>query len=509
MIRGVCRVIVATVVLVMSLENQTRGAANALLDDPPAVQLLTPLNGADGLPLTVTLRASVSDPEGSPLRVKIYGRALVEHAPLPEFSVVVLPDTQYYCYLGSEHFLAQTQWIVETMWTDNLVYVTHLGDIVESRDTVPAEWEVANTALSVLDSNIPYGLTPGNHDLDAQGIGFYYDWYFPASRYQAEYWYGGAFAPSNYKSNYQLLSVAGINLLFLNLEVDYPESVVSWANNVLEQYPDSVAVVSTHVYLDNNGFRFTEPDFRVDGQSGQYLWENLISLHDNVKLVLCGHVCEAARSLAVNSFGHEVMQILSDYQCRPNGGDGWLRVMTFAPNEDNVYVRTYSPTLDQYLTEPEHDFAFSLQMNPYLKFHLLAEYGEVSSGDTVEFTWSELMPCTPHDWYVVVEDAAHSLASETWSFMTGWPPTPTSTPSPVSTATPEPCRHTGDVNTDGLLTANDAQLAFAIAVGWYTPNAIEACAADCNNDEAVTAGDAQTIFGAVLNLTSCVDPLSR
>lgn len=80
------------------------------------------------------------------------------------------------------------------------------------------------------------------------------------------------------------------------------------------------------------------------------------------------------------------------------------------------------------------------------------------------------------------------------------------TPTPSPTATP-PCIHDGDVTMDATLTAADAQLAFMITLGTYSPSWDEACAADCNGDGDITAGDAQQIFFTVLGSGNCVDPL--
>ena len=57
-----------------------------------------------------------------------------------------------------------------------------------------------------------------------------------------------------------------------------------------------------------------------------------------------------------------------------------------------------------------------------------------------------------------------------------------------------------------MITAEDAQLAFEIALELYSPSFVEACAADCNGSGNVTAGDAQQIFEAIFGGT-CVDPL--
>jgi formylglycine-generating enzyme required for sulfatase activity len=68
------------------------------------------------------------------------------------------------------------------------------------------------------------------------------------------------------------------------------------------------------------------------------------------------------------------------------------------------------------------------------------------------------------------------------------------------------CINHGDVNLDGEITSEDAQAAFFIVLGYYTPTYAEACAADCDGDGQVTASDAQAIFLLVLGLGECVDP---
>ncbi|HPQ40344.1 MAG TPA: C25 family cysteine peptidase, partial [bacterium] len=75
------------------------------------------------------------------------------------------------------------------------------------------------------------------------------------------------------------------------------------------------------------------------------------------------------------------------------------------------------------------------------------------------------------------------------------------------TPTPNPCINDGDVTQDGEITAGDAQMAFLIALGSYSPSFEEECAADCNGNGEVTAGDAQAIFMTALGTTSCVDTL--
>ncbi len=69
------------------------------------------------------------------------------------------------------------------------------------------------------------------------------------------------------------------------------------------------------------------------------------------------------------------------------------------------------------------------------------------------------------------------------------------------------CPKDGDVNSDGVLSSGDAQLAFMIGLGMYSPTALELCAADCNGDGLVSSGDAQSIFMVALGmLPGCGQP---
>jgi hypothetical protein len=58
----------------------------------------------------------------------------------------------------------------------------------------------------------------------------------------------------------------------------------------------------------------------------------------------------------------------------------------------------------------------------------------------------------------------------------------------------------GDVNEDGAITSEDAQLAFKIALGIITPTDAEFIAADFDRDGVVTAGDAAAIFKKAMGL---------
>ena len=99
---------------------------------PDAPVLVTPADGATGVPAAAPLAVDVTDPDGDPLTVTFFGREAGQ--PAPDFTIVVLPDTQHYVDAGRPHFRAQTDWIVRNKDPMNVVYVAHVGDCVENGD---------------------------------------------------------------------------------------------------------------------------------------------------------------------------------------------------------------------------------------------------------------------------------------------------------------------------------------------------------------------------------------
>jgi hypothetical protein len=79
----------------------------------------------------------------------------------------------------------------------------------------------------------------------------------------------------------------------------------------------------------------------------------------NVRIVLCGHVHAESHLTSTRDAGPPVHQILTDYQDDGQGGDGYLRIMTFQPN-GTINVSSYSPYLKTYRTDAENAFTLSL-----------------------------------------------------------------------------------------------------------------------------------------------------
>jgi len=274
------------------------------------------------------------------------------------FTIIVVPDTQGYTKQYPWLFDNQTQWITDNVETLNIVFVTHLGDLVDSYDNI-TQWENANFSMSKLGDNVHWAVLPGNHD------GFYgnpvdltnYDKYFGYERFSGKSWYVGTYKAEDTKNSYQLFSAGGDDYLIFHIQYNPSDDVLFWASNVIDQYPDRRVIVSTHDYIAgpiDTGYR---------SHMGERIWHSLIKQHaDQIFLVLCGHSGTQNTLIdAVN--GHTVYQLLSDYQNASNIESGWLRILTFCPDQDKICVKTYSPYLNEYKTDPGNEFTLDYNMS--------------------------------------------------------------------------------------------------------------------------------------------------
>jgi len=272
-----------------------------------------------------------------------------------DFSIIVLPDTQYYSESYPAIFETQTQWIVNNKDALNIVYVAHVGDIVNKWDQ-QYQWDNAESAMMLLEDQfttslpfgIPYGVLPGNHDQPTT----LYNQYFGINRFQGRSYYGGHYPPGSNDNNFALFNASGMDFIIINLG-NYPNSdVLDWADAKLKEYSDRRAIVISHYLLDLNG---------TFGLPGQTTYEALKD-NPNLFLMLCGHRHGEARWVDVYD-GNIVHTLLADYQERVDGGDGWLRILEFFPDMDAISVTTYSPNLGFFETDSDSHFELSYEMS--------------------------------------------------------------------------------------------------------------------------------------------------
>ena len=83
--------------------------------------------------------------------------------------------------------------------------------------------------------------------------------------------------------------------------------------------------------------------------------------------MLSGHVGGdgTGRQTSRGDHGNAVHELLSNYQLRLKGGNGWLRIMEFVPEQNKIYVSTYSPYLDRFDGRNKNTFELEFQMKQW------------------------------------------------------------------------------------------------------------------------------------------------
>ena len=83
--------------------------------------------------------------------------------------------------------------------------------------------------------------------------------------------------------------------------------------------------------------------------------------HDNMMLVVCGHIHGSAYLASEGDHHNTVHQVLVDYQSNKRGGEAYLRLVEFLPDGKTVQARSYSPAMNDYMTDPRNQFSFTLK----------------------------------------------------------------------------------------------------------------------------------------------------
>jgi hypothetical protein len=300
------------------------------------------------------------------------------HKPEDEFSIVVIPDTQYYTSEKNggkkEMFTAQTEWITKNAAKENIKYVIHLGDISDNGELFPVQWVNASKSMYVLEKpqpgypqGIPYGMAVGNHDqtksqYPVSGKTDQYNKYFGIKHFQDKKWYGGHYGNDN-DSHFDLFEAGGINFISIFFEYDsYDENIEGlnkWASALLEKYKDRKAILVSHSIVHFNKTAGTnEKAFPKFSKQGQRIFDRLKS-YPNVFLTLSGHVGDHGEGYRQDGYAGKVIKsLLSDYQSRPDGGHGLMRVMKFSKSKDLISVRTFSPVTGEEETDLDSKFSF-------------------------------------------------------------------------------------------------------------------------------------------------------
>ncbi|PRD56101.1 metallophosphoesterase [Sphingobacterium gobiense] len=308
------------------------------------------------------------------------------------WSMIVLPDIQNYSKWERNQPILDlmTAWIAENIDSLNIQMVLCVGDLVEQNDLInqghdgnqtgKQQWEMVSRSFGRLDNKVPYILATGNHDYNVDKQGIRHSRYNEYITIEKNWLNRKAIVqnatnehgePTLENSAFEIKRLHGQDYLFLNIEFAPRDTIVTWAQRVasLPQYKNHRVILLTHAYLNNKDQRtskhpkwFTYEPYAIDrvvqkspmiplpdANHGEQIWEKLVNPSGNIEMVISGHISGEGYRMDRNKQGKAVHQMLFDTQSEGgghrngNGGDGWIRILEFFPDNKTVKVKTFSP----------------------------------------------------------------------------------------------------------------------------------------------------------------------
>ena len=183
----------------------------------------------------------------------------------------------------------------------------------------------------------------------------------------------------------------GQKFLFMALEFLPRNEVVKWADEIIKSHPHHRVFLTIHEYISEKSRLLHEDGLPTPEESDKadYLRSFLTETHNincgvdikrklidpnpNVEFLVCGHYgCQTINDAGAMVFDKQELAtthrsdprddgltfhaMLFNAQWMRTGGDGWLLLLEFQPDNRTVHVCTYSPYLKAYRTGPEYDY---------------------------------------------------------------------------------------------------------------------------------------------------------
>lgn len=296
------------------------------------------------------------------------------------WTMIILPDPQTYMKFGRNQpiFELMTAWVSENIDTLNIKMVLCTGDLVEQNEMInpdgivanqssKLQWESVSHAFSRLDGIVPYITTTGNHDYGYKNVEnrkSNFNRYFHVEKNREnrkllrEVALNAEGIPTLENAVFEFTSPHGREMLFIPLEFAPRDTVLDWAKDVInsKKYKDHSVVLLTHSYLNAKNEHIVKENYPIEnGNYGKAIFEKLVKPSDNVRMVFSGHIgapddnkSHVGFRTDRNASGKKVQQMVFNAQAlgggwMGNGGDGWLRILEFMPDNRTVKVKTFSP----------------------------------------------------------------------------------------------------------------------------------------------------------------------
>ncbi len=476
------------------------------------------------------------------------------------YTMVFIPDTQELSTgTFTEEWMAAAKWIADNVEKENIVHVLGAGDTTWTDSA--GQWNILKDGWDLFTDKVSWSNATGNHDYPGSctptdnpdyvirdssnynsQFGFDYIYSTAAKNtycgsFKDDYDIYGTAADADGKysgaeNSYYRFWAKGVQWMVLQLEYHPRVSVINWACDILEQYPDDNVILTTHAYIGGETGRYsthwmpyTKSDAEIGGYIGelmpggavawpggseQPIWTEIIYKHDNVKMLLCGHDGTADGHVLTrfdeNEAGNVVPQVMinaQDLDVSYFDGEalGMLGILRFSADGTRCEIQYYSPYHDSSF-HPSNQEMRSLTLTPKMCDHPTTEPRDRIDATCTEKGRTAGEWCTKCEWYATGGELIPAHEKE-WRDEIPATTTEAGITAGLWCTVCEkylegggviPRLAYGDVNGDKKIDSTDARLVLQLAVGKIDAKAIDATAADVNGDKKIDSTDARLIL---------------
>jgi hypothetical protein len=310
-----------------------------------AAQILAISNAMAALPLPF----DISNPA--------FPGPLIPDVGLGEFTIVDIGDMHIGTWTTQAQPEIMMKYLKDNATRLNIQAVLNTGDFEDNVDHSDDRAVFMASMANLVD--IPHLVAAGNHEYDYSGgprNSTVFNSVLGPTYYTGKSWWSGGFYEAGRSENaYLLLTIGAVDYILINMEFFPRQGVIDWLNTLLTTYSSRKAIICTHAYEYGDGTPYSVGDgFGPDGEQegitdsdyhwGDEMWTELLKVHDNIILVISGHVTPPARHVANSDGGQPINQTLFDLQGWTPGVDAtFMRFMLFNPTDETIKVMTYSP----------------------------------------------------------------------------------------------------------------------------------------------------------------------
>jgi hypothetical protein len=291
--------------------------------------------------------------------------------------------------MNSDMYLKKTyDYILNNILSKNIKHVFHLGDLVQTtwpynsgdtaKNNMYAEAELITKQIIKLDGVVDYSLIRGNHD-----PADFYDEYFGVNSTKTGYASHIEDYYINSSNSVHYFTAGNLDYMVVTLDFGAGDPVLNWASEVIAAHPNHNVIVVTHAYMDRDGTTLGNSDagaLKTNGtndplyntamgataNNGDHMWDKLISQHENIVLVLSGHIGteDVICSQWKGVHGNTVTNILIDPQdmdtlFKSQGGVGAVAMFYFSNGGKTVEVRYWSTVQNAYI-KTKNQYTFTI-----------------------------------------------------------------------------------------------------------------------------------------------------